>query len=218
MILVNFKTFEEGSGEKALHLVSIIDEVAKGTQIPIIPAVQVIDLESVVRVARSPVWVQNIDPITYGAHTGQTLAEEALHIGARGTLLNHSENKYEDREKLKYAIIHAQTIGLEVLVFASSIEELKLILKLKPNYASYEPPEFIGSTSTSVAKAKPEIIAKAAKLCQGALIPLIVGAGIRTQEDVATSVKLGATGVAVATNIVKATDPKAALLDLLGGF
>ncbi len=218
MIVVNFKAYEQGSGEKAVALAKIIEEVTKTTQTPIIPAVQAIDLKEICDAISIDVWVQDIDPITFGAHTGQTLAEEAVRIGARGTLLNHSENKYSELEKLQYAISHAKQVGLKTLVFASDMVELEKILAFAPDYASYEPPEFIGSTTTSVATQKPEIIAEAAEVCKKAGIPLIVGAGIHSQEDVKKSVELGALGIAVATNIVKAEDPKKELLNLLGGF
>lgn len=218
MIVINFKTYQQASGALALNLISAIDEVAKQTQVPIISAVQVIDLKEVVEKTSGEVWVQNIDPITFGAHTGMTLAEEAKRIGAKGTLLNHSENKYEDLEKLRYAVNHAQEIGLKTLVFASSLEEFHKVCDLHPDFASYEPPELIGSTTISVAQAQPNVISHAANMSKAAGVPLIVGAGVHSKEDVAKSIELGAMGVAVATDVVKATDPKKELLDLLEGF
>ncbi|KKR70842.1 MAG: Triosephosphate isomerase, partial [Candidatus Woesebacteria bacterium GW2011_GWA2_40_7b] len=83
---------------------------------------------------------------------------------------------------------------------------------------SYEPPEFIGSVTTSVAEAKPEIVSQAAGIARSFGLPLIVGAGIHSMDDVRKSLELGAVGVAVATDIVKAEDPKKELLDLTEGF
>jgi len=45
MIFLNFKTYEEASGSKALSLVSIVEDVALSTQIKIIPVVQTIDFK-----------------------------------------------------------------------------------------------------------------------------------------------------------------------------
>jgi triosephosphate isomerase len=89
---------------------------------------------------------------------------------------------------------------------------------LKPTYAAYEPPELIGSKTTSVSKAKPDVIVKAVALSKEAGIPLIVGAGVSSAKDVKTCIELGAVGVAVASDVVVANDPKKELLDLTEGF
>ncbi len=217
MIFVNFKTYEQGSAESALSLVAIIEEVSQSTQIKIIPVVQVVDAVSVVKSFQSEVWVQHVDPIEYGAHTGWVLPEALVAAGIRGTFLNHSEHKLSF-EILKLTVERCRALELKTLVFASNLEELKEILKLTPTYASYEPVELVGSVTTSVAEAKPEIIALASEISNEASIPLIVGAGIHSKKDVSVSISLGATGIAVATNIVKALDPKTALMDLAEGF
>jgi triosephosphate isomerase len=161
------------------------------------------------------IWVQHVDNITYGAHTGWILPEAVRASGSRGTFLNHSEHKIGD---LQLTINRCREAGLKTLVFADDIEELKKIIEFKPDYTSYEPPELVGSTTTSVSSAKPEVIAEAYEITKPTGIPLIVGAGIHSKEDVKKSVELGAQGVAVATNIVEAEDPKAAILNLLEGF
>lgn len=218
MIFVNFKAYKEGSGQGALALTRILEEVAHATQIKIIPVVQIIDAEAVVAATRLEVWIQHIDPVSYGAYTGWTLPEEAVRIGIRGVFLNHSEHKFENMEDLAKAVSRCLEVDLKTLVFASDLEELKKILELKPTYVAYEPPELIGSTTTSVATAQPEIIAKASVITKEAGIPLIVGAGINSKEDVKKSLEMGAVGVAVATDVVKAEDPKKEILDLTEGF
>jgi len=123
-----------------------------------------------------------------------------------------------DFEDLAKAVARCLEVDLKTLVFASDLEELKRVLTLKPTYVAYEPPELIGSTTTSVATSQPEIIAKASVLTKEAGIPLIVGAGIASKEDVKKSLELGAVGVAVATDVVKAEDPKKEIVDLTQGF
>ncbi len=218
MIFINFKTYEEGSGQKALGLVRVLEEVAQASQIKIIPVVQIIDAEGVVNSTKLEVWIQHIDPISYGAHTGWTLPEEAVRIGVRGVFLNHSEHKFDDWDALTKALAKCFEVDLKTLVFAGDIEELKKVLLFKPTLVAYEPPELIGSTETSVAEAKPDIISQAAELAKAAGIPLIVGAGVHSRDDVKKSLELGAVGVAVATDVVKAENPKTELLDLTEGF
>jgi len=218
MIFVNFKTYEQGSGSKAVELTRILEEVALQTQVKIIPVVQIIDAETVIGATKLEVWIQHVDPVTYGANTGWTLPEEAVKVGIRGVFLNHSEHKFANWEDLVKAVSRCREVELKTLVFASSLEELKKALELKPTFVAYEPPELIGSTSVSVATAQPEIIAKAAVITKERGIPLIVGAGIASREDVKKSLELGAVGVAVATDVVKAVDPKRELIDLTEGF
>lgn len=218
MIFVNYKTYEEGSGKNALALTKILEEVAKETQIKIIPVVQVIDAESVVASTTLEVWVQHVDPLTYGAHTGWTLPDEVAKIGVSGVFLNHSEHKFDNFDALYAASEKSIAANLKTLVFAGSLDELTKVSELGTTYVAYEPPEFIGSTTTSVASAQPEIIAKAAEIARGKGLPLIVGAGVHSMDDVKKSLDLGAVGVAVATDIVKAQDPRRELMDLVEGF
>jgi triosephosphate isomerase len=218
MIFVNFKAYAEASGQKAISLTKILEEVALETGVKVIPVVQVIDAEEVVNATKLEVWIQHIDPVSYGPHTGWTLPEEAVRVGLRGVFLNHSEHKFSDWDDLTKAVKRCQEVDLKTLVFAEDLEELQKVLELKPSYVAYEPPELVGSTETSVARAEPETIAKASVLAKEAGIPLIVGAGINSQEDVRKSLELGAVGVAVATDVVKAENPRGELLDLTQGF
>jgi triosephosphate isomerase len=218
MIFVNFKTYQEGTAEKALKLVQVLEQISLETSIKIIPVLQATDLLEVSQSSKLELWVQHIDPIDFGAHTGAVLAEAVLEDGASGTFLNHSEKKFANFADLDKAVKKSQSIGLKTLVFAATLEELKSIIALKPTYLAYEPPELVGNVETSVSKVHPDIILKASEAAHAASLPLIVGAGVHSQEDVRVSLQLGATGIAVATNILKAEDPRAAVLNLVKAF
>jgi triosephosphate isomerase len=218
MIFINYKTYEEGSGDKAIDLTKMLEEVAHTSQIKIIPVVQIIDAEKIVASTTLEVWIQHIDPISYGAHTGWTLPEEAAKVGVSGVFLNHSEHKFASFDDLYVANEKAMSANLKTLIFAGDLEELKKVCDLAPTYVAYEPPELVGSTTTSVTEAKPEIISQAAEIARSFGVPLIVGAGIHSQSDIKKSLELGAVGFAVATDIVKAIDPKKELVDLTEGF
>jgi triosephosphate isomerase len=218
MIFVNYKTFEESSGEKAVALTKTLEEAAHESQVKIIPVVQIIDAETVLASTTLEVWIQHVDPIDYGAHTGWTLPEEAAKIGVSGVFLNHSEHKFNDFEALRMANEKAKEANLKTLIFAGDLEELKKVSALKPTFVAYEPPELVGSTETSVARAQPEIISQAYDIAQSSGEPLVVGAGVSSMEDVKKSVELGAVGIALATAVVKAADPKAKILELVEGF
>jgi triosephosphate isomerase len=218
MIFVNFKTYEQGTGASALELAEVIQGVVQESHIKIIPVVQVSDLKEITQAIKLEVWVQSIDPIDYGAHTGAVLPEAVLEDGASGTFLNHSEKKFKSSSDLRNTVKRAGEVGLKTLVFAQDIKELRKVIDFKPTFVSYEPPELVGSKTTSVAEEKPEIISKAVEISREEGIPLVVGAGIKSSQDVKRSVELGAVGVAVASDIVLAKDPKKELMDLVEGF
>lgn len=220
MIFVNFKAYQQGTGKKAIDLILMLEEIALLNDVKIIPVLQASDIKEAVVSTKLEVWAQHVDAFEYGAHTGSILPEAVFEDGAVGTFLNHSEHKFENPEKLREANKRAISIGLKTLIFAADITELGRIIKLKPKptYVSYEPPELVGSKTTSVAQAKPEIIERVVKLTVDKEIPLIVGAGIKSFEDVKKSLDLGAAGVAVASDVVTARDPRKEILDLVKGF
>lgn len=211
MIFLNFKTYKNGTGEMAQTMVKVAESVEEETGVKVVCCVQPTDL-------KSGLWSQKIDSVEYGAHTGSVLAESVIGCGAVGTLLNHSENRSVNFEDLAKAHNRAKEVGLKTLIFAKDLEELEMVAGLKPDYISYEPPSLIGSSDISVATAEPDIIAKAAIISKKYNIPLIVGAGVHSKDDVKKCIELGAFGVAVASDVMKADDPKKELLDLAIGF
>lgn len=218
MIFVNFKIYNEGTGENALSLAKTLEKVAVEKKIKVIPVVQASDVKEIATSTTLEIWVQKIDPVEFGAHTGMVIPEAVFEDGAAGTLLNHSENRAENFSFLQKSVERATQAGLKTLVFAKDMQELKKISRLNPTYLSYEPPELVGNPDTSVAQERPEVIAKAVVISRGKGIPLVVGAGIKSKEDVKKSLELGAVGVAVASSVVKSADPKASLEELVLGF
>ena len=218
MIFVNYKTYESGTGERAVLLSKMIEEISKATGIKIIPVVQATDIQEISSSVSIEVWAQKIDPLEFGAHTGGILPEAIFDDGASGTFLNHSENRFLNFEDLTKANTRAKEIGLKTLIFAKDIDELSKVSSLNPNYISYEPPELIGRSDISVATAKPEVISLASNISKQSGIPLIVGAGVHSWQDVKKCLELGATGIAVASDVMNSDDPRKELLDLTEGF
>jgi len=215
MIFVNFKTYRQGTGEKALELAKICQEVKEQEKVEIIPVVQAADIYRLGKAVSLPVWTQHIDNIEFGPNTGSLLPEAIREAGASGTILNHSENKLPF-EVIKETIGRLKDLSMRVLVCSESIEEGKKIAEFKPDFLAYEPPELIGNREISVSTAKPRVLADfVAKFSQ---IPVIVGAGIHSFTDVKIALKLGAMGVLVATDVVLAGDQKKELTELAKGF
>lgn len=217
MIFVNFKTYKQGTGIRAVELARDLSSCQSQAKVPIIPVVQPTDIRLSVAASLHEVWAQHVDPIEYGKNTGWILPEAIVEAGAMGTFLNHSEHKIPN-DKLQITNERCKEVGLKTLVFASDIEELERVVKVKPDFVAYEPPELIASQTTSVARAKPEVIGEAVEVAKKAGVPLIVGAGVKDATDVKKSLELGAVGVAVSSAIVLAKNPQEVVLELAKGF
>jgi len=215
MIFVNFKTYSLGTREAALRLAKTCFTVAKNSSIEITPVVQVVDLWFLHQNVGEHLWVQHVDGIGYGPHTGRILPAAVKDAGAKGTLLNHSEYQLTANE-LKSSVTAARNVGLKILICTAFPSQIKHAAALAPDFIAYEPPELIGG-KVSVSTAKPGVIQKIARLLPPTL-PLVVGAGIHSAADVKASVNLGAKGILVSSEILTSEDPLATLTELATAF
>ncbi|MCW3982966.1 MAG: triose-phosphate isomerase [Candidatus Bathyarchaeota archaeon] len=211
MIIVNFKTYLESTGQKALQLAKQAEKAAKETGTCIVVAPQPADLKTIAQSVEIPVFAQHIDPIKPGNSTGHILAESVKEAGAVGTLINHSERQLRLID-IDATIALCKQQGLSSCVCANNPSVSAAIAAMQPDITSVEPPELIG-TGISVSKAKPEIVTDTVKLVHqvNPKMTILCGAGISTADDVAIALKLGTQGVLVASGIVKAKDPYSVL-------
>jgi triosephosphate isomerase len=207
IIIVNFKTYSEATGRRAVELAKKAEKVSKETSVNIVVAPQFADIATVAKAVEIPVFAQHIDPIAPGSCTGHVLAESVKEAGATGTLINHSERRLKLSD-IDAAIRLARGKGLVSCVCANNPSVSAAVAALKPDIVSVEPPELIG-TGIPVSKAQPEVVTNTVKLVReiNAEVTILCGAGISHGEDVAVALKLGTQGVLVASGIVKAKDP-----------
>lgn len=201
---MNFKTYSEATGKKALNLAKIAERVYLETNVRIGLAPQFTDISLIAQSTSLLVFAQHIDYITPGSFTGHILPESIKEAGAVGTLINHSEKKLTFDE-IRETIVRAHEVNLISVVCVVNPTISAEIAALKPDIISVEPPELIG-TGIPVSKAKPEIVLKTAELVKRVNPEVVVlcGAGISKGEDVSAALKLGAEGILVASSIVKA--------------
>jgi triosephosphate isomerase (TIM) len=213
MIIVNFKTYKEATGNRAINLARMCKRVMEDTGIRIVAVPQVADLRNCVETG-AECWVQHVDPVVQGKNTGWITVEDVEEAGAMGTLLNHSEHKlpWETLEKTMTLIAG---MAFQGCVCAGDLEEAVKCAGLKPNYVAYEPPEFIGSAEKSVSSERPDVIEKVVKAVS---YPVLVGAGVHSVEDVKTAVRLGAKGILVSSDVVLSEIPENELRKLAEGF
>lgn len=216
MILINFKTYKESTLQGAINLASLADEVARETGVEIVICPQAMDLANVISKKGScHVWCQHVDPMDQGRATGYFPVELAGKLGAVGTLLNHSEHKLED-SVLSETVTKCRQLGIKTLIFAGDLAEAVEVAKLSPDWIGYEPPELVGSSTTSVAEAKPQIIEEVVAAIPN--VPILVGAGVKSGRDVSLSLERGAKAIGVASGVILSPNPKEVLLELARGF
>lgn len=208
MIFLNFKIYEETSGEQTLKLCRLIKDKR------VIPCLQAADIFRV-KQARPDlaVWAQHADPVGYGKFTGFQAPAALQGVGASGVLLNHSEHQL-NLETLKATVAACRAAGLAVMIITDSIEMIKKVNDLKPDYVAFEDPKLIGGPVAMI-DAHFDLVKTAAAAAQ---TPLIVGGGIRTSAQVKKSIKAGGAGVLVASEFAKSTAPAATLQELILGL
>jgi triosephosphate isomerase len=214
VMIVNFKTYPEATGRRALELSKGLDNVRRDTGVNIIVAAQMTDIFLISQQVEMPVFAQHVDPDPQGAHTGHTTPEAVKTAGGSGTLLNHSE------KRLKLAAIdetvrRVRAIGLTSVVCANNALVGAAIAALGPDFVAVEPPELIG-TGVAVSKAKPEVVTDAVASIRrvNPRVWVLCGAGITDGRDASSAMRLGAHGILVSSGVVKAKDPVRAAFDL----
>ena len=207
IIIVNFKTYSEATGKRAVDLAKKAEKVNRETGVHIGVAPQFADLAAVTEAVDIPVFAQHVDPIKPGSYTGYVLAESVREAGAIGTLINHSERQLKLSDIDQVIRIMRENCMLS-LVCANNPSISAAVASLKPDMIAIEPPELIG-TGIPVSKAQPEVITGTIRLVRevNEKATILCGAGISNGEDVAAALKLGTQGVLVASGIVKAKDP-----------
>jgi triosephosphate isomerase (TIM) len=213
---VNFKTYIEATGKRAIELAKIAGGVSGETGVTIIVAPQFTDIEPVSMTVDIPVFSQHIDSVKAGAHTGHVLAEAVKSAGAEGSLLNHSEKRISTSE-IAASVRSCADADLKSLVCADTAQASVEIAKMQPDMLAIEPPELIG-TGISISKARPELITESVKQIRKVNhnATILCGAGVTTAEDVSKALELGSEGVLVASGVVKSKDPRAVLESMAG--
>lgn len=215
VVILNFKTYLEASGEKALELAKALESAADESGIQMMAAPQACDIYRIKEETSIPILSQHIDNISPGSHTGSTLFDALIGNGIDGSLLNHSE------KRLTLADIHELNQKLKdndliSCICTNNVETSVAAASFSPDIVAIEPPQLIG-TGISVSQAEPEVVKGTVDKVKAVNkdVKVLCGAGISTGEDMRSAIDLGAEGVLLASGIVKAKDPRNALIELV---
>ena len=215
IVILNYKTYLESSGLNALELAHDLQSAASESGITMVAAPQAADIYRISEETSIPIFAQHIDPISPGGHTGSSLMSTLIEAGISGTLINHSENRMKLADIAEVVSLCKEN-EIESCVCTNNIETSKAIAALGPVAVAVEPPELIG-TGIPVSQAQPEVVEDTVKEVKAINkdVKVLCGAGITTGDDMKAAMDLGADGVLLASGIIKAENPKEALLDLV---
>ncbi len=217
MILVNYKNYQETWGDKAVEIAKICEKVAKETKVPIYPVVSALDGHRIMKETGIKTILQAVGERWEGASSGQVSALAAEKIGISGSLLNHSEMKMKPGTIKKLLAVWPGNFWSIVCIHSIGQAE-GWAKNIRPSYVAYEPTYLIGNKDKSVASEKAQDIKKIVEHYQKQKVPVLVGAGIHQGEDVKMSLRMGAKGILVASDIIKAANPEKELHELAQAF
>ncbi|AFV23632.1 triosephosphate isomerase [Methanolobus psychrophilus R15] len=215
LIVLNLKTYLEGTGEGAVKIAQACRQVAEDSGIDIAVAPQFCDIYRVSSQVDIPVYAQHLDSVGAGGFTGHAFAQCIKDAGAVGTLINHSEYRLT-LANIDASVSRVKETGLTSIVCTNNVPTSAAAAALGPDYVAVEPPELIGS-GIPVSKADPQVITGSVEAVKrvNPAVKVLCGAGISKGEDLLAALELGSVGVLLASGIVKAKDPKVALEDLV---
>ena len=215
IIIVNLKTYEQGYGADGFELCKIMEEISIEHNVNLAAAVSAIDLVDYSDNLKIPIFAQHVDGVNYGSNTGSILPEAVRYSGAVGTLVNHAECQMS-WEEIEKTINRCKEIDLTTVLCTADLGSSEKGSHLNPDMIAVEPPELIGG-DISVSTAKPEIISDTVEIVKkiNSNISVLCGAGVKNQEDVSKAISLGSEGILLASGVVKSSEPRKVLLDLI---
>ncbi|MEK7177463.1 MAG: triose-phosphate isomerase [Patescibacteria group bacterium] len=213
MIFLSLKTYKESTGEAAIKLLSCVKKISEETEVKIISAVQPTDIYRIKKELGIEVWAQHMDPIDPGKNMGWLSPYSLKEAGATGVVINHSEHKVSD-EIIKNTLEKAKQYNLKTVLIGNSVDMILKFASWQPDYLSYEREDMVGGGISMLTQE----VENVKKLVSALKIPLMIGAGISTGEDIKTALALGAKGAILASAFTLAVDPEAKLRELAMGF
>jgi triosephosphate isomerase (TIM) len=216
--IINLKNYLETSGDNTIKIVKDAERVSEKLNVEIIISPPQPSLALIAKQSKLKVISQHIDLKKIGASTGFYIPEIIEKVGAKGSLINHSEHEIEIDE-IKRSIEKLKEMNLISIVCIKTFEGLKEILAFEPDYIAIEPPELIG-TQKSISSEKPFLIRECSSVInkRNQKSKLICGAGINKKDDVKIALENGSAGVLVSSSITKAKNWYDKIFELASAF
>jgi triosephosphate isomerase (TIM) len=208
----------EISGEKTIELAKSAEKVSIDLGVEVIVAPPQPSLWAVVKAVDIPVICQHLEDADVGSSTGYFVPEIAKSYGSIGSLINHSEHRI-DIKSISNLVRRLKSLKMTSIVCARTPAEVAEVAKFDPDFVAIEPPELIGS-GKAISKEAPQIISSSLTAVNdnSDLARMICGAGIVDKSDVTKALELGASGILVASGIIKSGAWEEKISELASAF
>lgn len=216
-LIVNLKAYPQTLGRRAVALCHSALGLEREFDVPIVICPQAADLRPCAETG-ARVFAQHLDKVVRPEATGWQSAEVLVDAGCSGVLLNHSEHRLPGGD-VGWYVDAARGAHLVSVLCTRDNRESEALAATRPDLVAVEPPELIGG-DVAVTTADPEVVRRSVLAVQSRApgTPVLCGAGVKSAQDVARAVELGAHGILVASGVTKAPDPAKALRHLASGF
>lgn len=217
MLLINCKNYTSMSDNDTRDFVRGAHEVSRssGTEIVISPPQHLLKWLTGLGIN---IMAQHVDTASPGSSTGHITPELLKNSGIYGTIINHSEHRIPP-DDIKKTIHTLKKLKMVSVVCTQSVDETIMCARMRPDYVAIEPPELIG-TGKSISTQQPTLIrdARSGMNKLDTHTRLLCGAGIVNGRDVSAALRLGSSGVLVASGVVKVDEPLQVLEELADAF
>ena len=213
VLIINLKSYDASQA----RIRSICDAAASlSTKTPVIIAPPSFFLSDAA--GHCTVFAQHVDDVEADRHTGFLPVRLAKRAKASGSIINHSEHRLP-KAMIASLVKRLRSEKMTSVVCARDDREARILAALEPDYIAVEPPALIGG-DVSVSSADPKLIERSVKAITSVdpKVKVLVGAGIRTADDIRIARSLGAHGVLLASEVAKSARPKETMKRLLRGF
>lgn len=216
-LVLNFKTYPESSGPKALELAKVATEVGNRHNVNIVICPQAVDIYRIrTEYPLVSIWAQHIDPVTPGRNTGWTSPAATVMAGANGALINHSEHQLS-QQQIEDTVKTCKQYQLTSCVAVNDGQTAQQVKQLNPDFIAFEPEELISGEKSLVDIDPDRAKSFLSELnIQGGKV--LLGAGVRQASDIKAALAYGYVGALLASGFVKSANPASFLEDILSGF
>jgi triosephosphate isomerase len=208
-VIINYKKL---TGKDALDLTQKLNECDNIllSQYNIILAMQTVDALQLSN-NRFDIFIQDIYSDEENCFLKQFSGKSDLkNDNIVGILLNHPEKPLSSEMIAEYISL-ANHLQLQIVLCATSIQEATRLNSFSPMYIGLENESLIGK-NISLIDHCPEIVQQVTSTIDN---DILIGAGIRTAEDLKHVVKFGGSGVLISSLVLSSPDPITSLIKFL---